>query len=541
MSEVLWKSLELSAGGLGVALVLASSVHSAEPPTVGATLEKVAALNQSVLSLKQNTQQSNTLAQVTSVSELSDVQPTDWTFQALQSLAERYACMSGYSEGSDWGQRSLTRYEFAMGLHTCLDRYNELTAKTTADLMWPEDLATLQRLQREFAPDLASLREPVADLEARTTELEAQQFSATTRLTGEAIFAVSGVVGGNQVNDDGERIDRNLSFGNRLRLSFDTSFTGEDRLRTRIQTTNAPRLGDAVGTDMARLSFQGDDENKFELSRLEYRFPVVEPATIYIETVGGSLDDFTDTLNALSSSGRGSISRFGQRNPIYRQSPGTGVGLSYDFGETASLSFGYLGTGSEPEEDDAESEAARSPYGIIAQLTLQPNEAVGLGLTYVRSLNSLDTGTGSELANDPFDNQSDRITANSYGLEATVEVTSRFTLGGWVGYTEARAEDLAGEPKASIFNYAVTLAFPDLGKEDNLAGIVIGQPPRVTGNGLGRDFQDEDISLHLEAFYRFQATDNIAITPGVLVITSPEHNNSNDTVYVGTVRTTFTF
>ena len=35
--------------------------------------------------------------------------------------------------------------------------------------------------------------------------------------------------------------------------------------------------------------------------------------------------------------------------------------------------------------------------------------------------------------------------------------------------------------------------------------------------------------------------DNIAVTPGLLVIFNPEHNNANDTVYVGTLRTTFKF
>jgi len=36
------------------------------------------------------------MAQITSVSQLSDVQPTDWAFQALQSLVERYGVIAGY-------------------------------------------------------------------------------------------------------------------------------------------------------------------------------------------------------------------------------------------------------------------------------------------------------------------------------------------------------------------------------------------------------------------------------------------------------------
>jgi hypothetical protein len=61
------------------------------------------------------------LAQITSVSQLSDVQPTDWAFQALQSLVETYGILQGYPDGSFRGDRALTRYEFAAGLNAFLD------------------------------------------------------------------------------------------------------------------------------------------------------------------------------------------------------------------------------------------------------------------------------------------------------------------------------------------------------------------------------------------------------------------------------------
>jgi superfamily I DNA and/or RNA helicase len=67
----------------------------------------------------------------------------------------------------------------------------------------------------------------------------------------------------------------------------------------------------------------------------------------------------------------------------------------------------------------------------------------------------------------------------------------------------------SNEPEASIFNYAVTLAFADFGKEGNVAGFVIGQPPKLTDNDYedkGEKYKDEGTSLHLEAFYLFQAT-----------------------------------
>jgi len=74
----------------------------------------------------------------------------------------------------------LTRYEFAAGLNACLDRVNELIA-AASELVTREDLATLQRLQEEFAAELATLRGRVDALEATTAELEANQFSTTTK------------------------------------------------------------------------------------------------------------------------------------------------------------------------------------------------------------------------------------------------------------------------------------------------------------------------------------------------------------------------
>ncbi|MGL5878272.1 MAG: carbohydrate porin, partial [Xenococcaceae cyanobacterium] len=53
--------------------------------------------------------------------------------------------------------------------------------------------------------------------------------------------------------------------------------------------------------------------------------------------------------------------------------------------------------------------------------------------------------------------------------------------------------------------------------------------------------KDDATSLHFEVFYRFKVNDNISITPGVVVVTNPGHIEDNDTLYVGTIRTTFRF
>lgn len=143
--------------------------------TETSTSEKIAEIANSD-SLEPTTNNSETpesteLQQVTSVSQLSDVRPTDWAFQALQSLVERYGCIAGYPDGTFRGNRAMTRYEFAAGLNACLDKVNELIKSGTTNLATKDDLAKLQRLQEEFAAELATLRGRVDALEARTSEL----------------------------------------------------------------------------------------------------------------------------------------------------------------------------------------------------------------------------------------------------------------------------------------------------------------------------------------------------------------------------------
>ncbi|MFN8906882.1 MAG: iron uptake porin, partial [Pseudanabaena sp.] len=173
---------------------------------------------------------------VTSVSQLSDVRSTDWAFTALQSLVERYGVIAGYPDRTFRGRQSLSRYEFAAGLNSALDKINEIISAGLADKVSKEDLATLQKLQEEFAAELATLRGRVDALDAKTAKLEAQQFSTTTKLRGEAIFSLAAASDGSNVPVGSDLT--NTTFSYRVRLNLDTSFTGKDLLRTRLQASN---------------------------------------------------------------------------------------------------------------------------------------------------------------------------------------------------------------------------------------------------------------------------------------------------------------
>ncbi|BBD60086.1 carbohydrate-selective porin OprB [Nostoc sp. HK-01] len=515
----------------------------------------------------ENLHQEWTMAQVTSVSQLSDVQPTDWAFQALQSLVERYGCIAGYPNSTYRGNRALTRYEFAAGLNACLDRVNELLLTAVVDLVTKEDLAKLQKLQEEFTAELATLRGRVDALEARTSELEANQFSTTTKLSGTAIFAPISFFAGDRA--DGSNLGRGTSFGDRIRLDFNTSFTGKDLLRTRLQATNLDALSASTLTPEGDLRFVDNENfgfgnnNEVAIDALLYSFPLGEKTTVILEANAGAADDFTNTVNPFfdGDGDFGALSNFGTRNPIYYPVAGAGIGLRHQFNDALELSLGYLA--SSPNDPTSGNGLFNGAYGAMGQLTVQPTKGLTLGFTYVNSYNA-DLTAGSNRANLRTALASNTaltdvlgeglnlpISSNSYGFQASFQLSPKFAIGGWVGYTNTRTlaavdtnNGTIPRGELDIWNYAVTLAFPDLGKEGSVGGIIVGMEPKVTGassglrNTIGRD---SDTSLHIEGFYQYKLSDNISITPGVIWLTAPDHNNDNDDIVIGTIRTTFTF
>ncbi|MFZ9168098.1 iron uptake porin, partial [Vulcanococcus sp.] len=171
--------------------------------------------------------------QVTSITQFSDVQPTDWAYQALSNLIERYGCVAGYPNGTYRGSRAMTRYEAAALLNACLDRITEVTDE-------------LKRLMKEFEAELAVLKGRVDGLEAKVGELEATQFSTTTKLQGDTYWAIGAITptGGNS-NSAGTGSSNYIkktagatNFVYDLRLNFNTSFTGKDLLYTRLRSGN---------------------------------------------------------------------------------------------------------------------------------------------------------------------------------------------------------------------------------------------------------------------------------------------------------------
>jgi hypothetical protein len=495
------------------------------------------------------TQETSSMAQVTSVSQLRDVSPTDWAYEALRSLVERYGCIVGYPDRTYRGNRALSRYEFAAGLNACMQQMERLIAQSEAVLR--EDIEKLQRLMKEFETELAALGTKVDNLEGRVAFLEDHQFSTTTKLTGEAVIAVAGIAAGEK-NGGTESIDQIPVLGYRSRLELSTSFTGEDLLFTRLATGNFPEFADTAGTSQANLAFAQPDDNDLLLETLNYNFPIADGVNLWIEATGGAFDDFTKTLNVLDGDGgSGALSVFGTRNLVYNQGEGTGLALEANTGNFG-FSLGYLaGEANNPEPGKG---LFNGPYAVLGQIGYYPSDNFGIAFTYNHGYNTLDAGSNSrqispivEVANDLVD-----TVHNTYALTTSWKIADHFVLGGWGGLSHAATlnsfvtEDgvEVSRGSADLWYWAVSLAFPDAFKEGNTAGIIVGMHPWASNSSIkttNADNRDDDNSLHIEAFYEYAVNENISLTPGVIVVTNPNNDSRNSTLVIGTIRTTFTF
>lgn len=532
MTKAFWSILKISPLVMAATFVAANSTLAAE---VNEPINGVAQLSQ------------DSMGQVTSVSQFSDVQPTDWAFQALQSLVERYGCIAGYPNGTYRGNRALTRYEFAAGLNACLDRVNELIATATADLVTKQDLATLQRLQEEFSAELATLRGRVDSLEARTAELEANQFSTTTKLVGEAIFSVSQPFGDTRADTDNNPnnnpdLDSNTAFSDRVRLNLYSSFTGKDQLQIRLQGRNTVPNSGVTGTNMTRLGYDGGTNNSVEIDKVNYAFNFSDAVRVKIDATGAELNENVYNFNPdFASSGKGALSAYGRFSPIYRQA-GNGAGITVNFNPKGplTLSAAYFAQGVNTPNNPADGNGLfNGSNTFFGQIAFKPSQALNVGFSYARTYQtnpSLFQGIGSAFANNPFAGA--RTEANHYGVQATFQLSSQLALSGWGGYTTADAVTGAAR-SADAWYWAGSLAVRDFGRKGNVLGVIFGQPPKVTG---GDNIASESgTSYHLEGLYKLNVSDNIQVTPGLLVIFNPEHNDNNNTIYVGTLRTTFSF
>jgi hypothetical protein len=379
------------------------------------------------------------------------------------------------------------------------------------------------------APVAEAPKAPAPVAEAPKAETPAlSQFSLNTKLQGQVIFGLAGAVSGDY--------SLNSAFGHRTRLELKTELGG-GTLTTRLQAVgagltnqNATAGTNAVATAEGGLSWtDGTTDSKTGIDALKYEYPLSPQTLAVVSANAGAADDFADTINPYfdGDGASGAISQFGNRPSIYYGIQGAGVGIRHQLSDSTELSLGYLAkTANNPAVNNG---ALGGAYGALAQVTFKTTDNSKVGLTYTRTKNT-DPGTGSNNANGNGD-------SNNFGVQASLQLSPQLALGGWAGYTNNDAVD--GTGKREIWNWAVTAAAPDFGGKGNLAGLLVGQEPRVTSSRNGTE--DTKAGLHIEGFYQIKINDNLSITPGIIYLTAPNQDVNSKSAVIGALRTTFTF
>ena len=482
--------------------------------------------------------------QVTSISQFSDVKPTDWAYQALSNLIERYGCVAGYPGGTYKGQRAMTRFEAAALLNACLDRVTEVTDE-------------LKKLMAEFEKELAVLKGRVDGLEAKVGVLEAQQFSTTTKLKGIATMVLGGATYGTnaytnlQTPTNGNGIPaaytNGLSFNYDVRLAFDTSFTGKDLLRTTLRSANtgtsafglnAPGVQVTPGTAMEAF-FQDSvaGNNTVGINRLFYQFPI---GSNFTATFGARVRQ--DDMLAMWPSVYPADSildlfTYAGSPVVYNLTLGGGAGLWWRSGGF-SVSANYVSanagsgdpttTGGVGNSNSASSSTVQLGYagnnwGLAAAYTYaQAPTSAGPIINGTNFLNTLIQGGygGTSSSTNGFalsgywqPSQSGWIPSLSAGWGiATTQLLGVGGGGGTGGFTSN--------------SWTVGLQWADAFAKGNALGFGFGQNTMVSGmdanlattTGLSGPY---DGNWAWELWYKFQVTDNISVTPGIFYLSNP--------------------
>jgi hypothetical protein len=496
MAKLFWQSLLAVPAALGAAVAVSGSAIAAEAATP---------------LVSDFDQDSVQLAQITSVSELTDVLPSDWAFQALQSLVENYGCIQGYPDRTFRGQRSLTRFEFAAWSQLLLGRIATLIAQSGIN---PDDLATIRRLQEEFQAELATLRGRIDALEAETATLRAQQFSTTTKLVGQAdmhlVTPIDTVTG-----------EASTSVSARARLNFDSSFTGNDRLRIRLQSGNGNAINGLGGLANASGSDAGNPDNtdyNVALDDFYYQFPVGSRLTVTASARGLQGDDWvTSTIVPFDGP---SVADAG--GPQFYDAGGSstngaGVGLSFALTDNIVLDAGYTAGGRTDEGPGAFDPSvgifAAASQSYIAQLSFLSDGFLDAGIAYIHSDGS--QNFGGPLLPGATDTYAGLLNLDFGG----------FLVAGHGAYTTYNG--------GNDFSWTAGLGLNDFLAEGSQLGVYGGQLPQLFGT--------TNNPFIVEGYYRIPFNQFLTITPAVIYGDLNSTADDDEIGLWGALRATFRF
>lgn len=523
-------------------------------------------------------QESTELAQVTSVSELSDVQPTDWAFTALQRLVEEYGCLEGYPDRTFRGNRPLTRYEFAAGLNACLDVVNQVIGGGG------DNLAEISRLQEEFATELTVVRSQVDTLDTNVAELQANQFSTTTKLSVQLYSHLDYATAGGDVLAEGINVfapardpvtnqpvvrtitgDPAATFSYLTFINLTSSFTGNDQLQLQLVAGdgNAPAnfygsagLFNTFGTPFT-LQTGAPQEDNLQVREVFYSFPVGDKLSL---TIGPKINwyrHFDNNRFTFFGTGANSFNSSGgtQVNTIDR---GPGAVAELNITDWLDFRVGYLAEANEfllgPRSSTTNGLFAGTTT-LTGQLGVYPTDNLNLRFLYTRSNIAPNSagfvgGAVSEpiygFVDDGFGGPLKIATADTFLFNFDWLVTKGLGLFGRYSYGRTHLFPVSNDlPNGEVNSQSVQVgvALPDLFKKGAQGNISYVQPFDVRSgrNFLASGGGDGSVQQEVEVSYRYPINQNFAVIPSIYWINNVNNFGDNPDIYVFNLQAQFAF
>ena len=545
---------------------------------------------------------SNKMSQITNVQQLRDVSPTDWAYEALRGLVDRYGCISGFPNQTYRGSQPLTRYEFAAGLNSCLNQIERLIA--SSGNVSSEDVATIQRLSQEFEAELVTIDDRVDEIESRTAILEDNQFSTTTKLLGNLFVNFTGATADGDILVETGNLDTPLNLRPAGRdannnpivsvveddpeitysyytwLNFNSSFTGKDNLAVQLVAGNGTSpantyasagLFNTFGTPFTDQTGTASGANDVEIREIFYDFPIGDRLRVVVGPRINWYRYFDNNAYSFFLTGAGSFNSLGGTlvNPIDR---GSGAVITYALNDSIDLKVGYLGENTEflpgaffNTSSDPNEGLFNATQTLTAEIDFAIADRANVRLMYTRSTvdnnvpildadgNITGFGVGGAtgepiygVADDGFggsigDAPGDTVSVNfDWRILDEFGIFGRYNFGSTsIKPTTSGIED--GEVDAQAFQFGV--AFPDLAKEGALGTLSFVVPFDVID---GEEFLvsgagDGGTQFEFEATYYYPLNFNLAVVPAFYLIANPNNFEDNPNIYVGNLRMQFTF
>ncbi|MDJ0590715.1 MAG: iron uptake porin [Pleurocapsa sp. MO_226.B13] len=545
----------------------------------------------------------NGLEQITNVNRLRDVAPTDWAYEALRSLVDRYGCITGFPDRTYRGSQALTRYQFAAGLNSCLNQIERLIA--SSETLSSEDLNNIQRLNQEFAAELATLDGRLDSLESQVAILEDNQFSTTTKLNGLVWFNLTGAAADGDVSVETNNLDvpsvirppgrdpvtgeptvlevtdnPEITLSDLVWLTFESSFTGRDVLTTRLAVGNGDSPANVFASAGTYNTFgipftdqtagvQGEGNSEVVIHDFSYSFPVGDNFRFVVGPQINWYAYFDKNAYTFFLTGASSFNSIGSTlsNAIDR---GSGAVIIWDISDKLDLNLAYMGESTEFLPSPPFNTASDPDEGVFggtntstAELTFSPTDTVNTrfmynythlssdvgvvdgvigGVTGEPLQNGLaDAGPGSGLDVDPNDGGLKDSFSHTLGFNFDWAIAPKFGIFARYTYASITLEPI--NRTVNLQSIQAGLAFPDLLKEGALGTFSFLIPFDVIN---GEEFLvagagDGGTQYEFETTYYYPVNDNIALVPAFYLVTNPNNFEDNPNIYVGNLRMQFSF